>query len=266
MSRIHALASVDPAAQIADDAEIGPFCVIGPDVIIGRGCRLIAHVHVEGRTDIGAGTVVYPHAALGTAPQSVGYRGEPTRLMIGAGCQIREGVTMNIGTEGGGGVTRVGERGFFMANAHVGHDCQVGDDVMFANSATLGGHCEIGHHVFLGGLSAVHQHTRIGAHAMIGGVSGIRGDVIPYGLASGEHARMIGINAIGMKRRSFAQETITSVRRAYKILFFGLGRIDERLEETEAEYGNDAAVASILDFIRTRGNRTLCRPGGKGTD
>jgi UDP-N-acetylglucosamine acyltransferase len=261
MARIHPLASVDAAATIDDDAEIGPFCVVGPHVSIAAGARLIAHVHVEGHTAIGPRTIVYPHTALGTAPQSVGYRGGPTRLVIGADCKIREGVTMNIGTEDGGGVTEVGDRGFFMANAHVAHDCRVGSDVIFANCATLGGHCLIGNHVFIGGLSAVHQFTRIGDHAMIGGVSGIRGDVIPFGLASGEHARMIGVNVVGMKRRNFARASIAAVRKAYRMFFLGTGSLDERLNATEAAFGSEAAVAGILSFIRGRGKRVLCQPG-----
>lgn len=260
MARIHALACVDPSAVIADDVEIGPFCVVGPDVAIGPGCRLLNNVTVVGRTTIGAGTVVYPYASLGTAPQSTGYRGEPTRLVIGPGCDIREGVTMSLGTEAGGGLTTVGAGGFFMAYAHVGHDCQVGDHVVFANCATLGGHCQIGDHVFIGGLSAVHQHTRIGPQAMIGGVSGVRGDVIPYGLASGDHARLVGINVVGMKRRSLAQATIHAVRRAYRRIFMAPGAIDELLQEAEAEANDEPAVREIVSFVRERGRRTLCRP------
>lgn len=260
MARIHALACVDAAADIADDVEIGPFCVVGPDVAIGPGCRLINNVTVAGRTTIGAGTVVYPYASLGTAPQSTGYRGEPTRLVIGPACDIREGVTMSLGTETGGGVTTVGAGGFFMAYSHVGHDCRVGERVVFANCATLGGHCEIGDHVFIGGLSAVHQHTRIGPQAMIGGVSGVRGDVIPYGLASGDHARLIGINVVGMTRRSLARATIHAVRRAYRRIFMAAGAIDDLLREVEAEADGEPAVREIVSFVRDRGQRTLCRP------
>ena len=266
MPKIHPLAAVDAAAVIAEDAEIGPFCVVGPHVSIASGVHLVSHVHVEGHTTIGARTTVYPHATLGTSPQSVNYRGGPTRLVIGADCKIREGVTMNAGTEDGGGVTRIGDRGFFMANAHVAHDCEVGNDVIFANCATLGGHCLIGDNVFIGGLSAVHQHTRIGAYAMIGGVSGIRSDVIPFGLASGEHARMIGINVIGMKRRSFGQGSIMAVRKAYRLFFFGSGSIDDRLGATEAAIGSDPAVAGILTFIRARGKGTLCQPAHSKLD
>jgi UDP-N-acetylglucosamine acyltransferase len=261
MSRIHPLACVDAAAQIADDAEIGPYCVIGPHVKIADGCRLISHVRVEGHTTVGSRTAVYPQAALGTAPQSLGYRGEPTRLAIGADCQIREGVTMNIGTADGGGMTAVGERCFFMANAHVAHDCRVGNDVIFANCATLGGHCEIGDFVFIGGLSAVHQHTRVGAYAMIGGVSGVRGDVIPFGLANGQYARLAGINAVGMRRRQFAHSAIVAVRRAFRHLFFATAPLEERLRLTEAELGDEPTVAQIVSFVRSRGKRALCQPG-----
>ncbi len=266
MARIHPLAHVDPAARVADDAEIGPFCVIGPDVEIGPGCRLVAHVHVAGHTSVGARTVIHPHVSLGGPPQSTSYRGEPTRLEIGEACDLREGVTMNIGTVDGGGVTRVGARGFYMANAHVAHDCIVGDDVVFANSATLGGHCEVGDHVFIGGLSAVHQRTRIGAHAMIGGVSGVRGDVIPFGMASGDHARLVGINVVGMKRRHFTLGAISKVRGAYRRLFFGAAGLEEQLRLTEAEFGAEPAVGRILAFVRARGKRALCRPVAHGAE
>lgn len=263
MARIHPLTRVDSAACLADDAEIGPFCVVGPHVEIGSGSRLIAHVHVEGHTSIGPRTIVYPHAALGTPPQSIGYRGGPTKLVIGADCQIREGVTMNIGSEDGGGVTTVGDRGFYMANAHVGHDCRVGSDVVFANCATLGGHCEIGDHVFIGGLSAVHQHTRIGPHAMIGGISGVRADVIPFALANGQVTRLSGINITGLRRRGFSAGTIAVLRRLYRMLFQGAGSIVERLAAAESEFSGEPAAQQVLEFIRTRGKRPLCQPRGR---
>jgi UDP-N-acetylglucosamine acyltransferase len=266
MARIHPSSCVDAAAKLADDVEIGPFCTVGPNVALGAGCRLVSHVNVAGRTTIGERTVVAPFASLGTAPQSLGYRGEPTELVIGADCDIREGVSMNVGTVEGGGVTRVGDHGFFMLNSHVAHDCQVGSHVVFANSATLGGHCEVGDHVFIGGLSAVHQHTRIGAHAMIGGVSGVRGDVIPFGLASGEHARLAGINMVGMKRRGFSRATIQAVRQTYRRLFLQSGTLEERLLSAEQEFGADAGAAAIIAFVRGRGKRTLCRPGGAADD
>jgi UDP-N-acetylglucosamine acyltransferase len=261
MARIHPSALVDPAANLADDVEIGPFCTVGPQVTLGPGCRLISHVVISGRTSIGARTVVAPFASLGSAPQSLAYRGEPTELVIGADCDIREGVSMNVGTVEGGGVTRVGDRGFYMLNAHVAHDCQVGDHVVFANSATLGGHCQVGDHVFIGGLSAVHQHTRIGAHAMIGGNTGVRGDVIPFGLAAGDHARLAGINMVGMKRRGFSRASILAVRQTFRTLFFQAGSLEERIGDAEQAFGADPAAARIIEFVRSRDKRTLCRPG-----
>ena len=174
MTAIDASARVADGARIGDGVEIGPYCLVGPHVELKDGVRLVAHVNVTGATTIGEGTIVYPFASLGTPPQSVHYRGEPTKLVIGPRCEIREGVTMNIGTAGGGGITRVGARGFFMVASHVGHDCDVGDDVTFANNAVLGGHVTIGNDVFLGGNSAVHQFVRIGEGVMVGGLAVLR--------------------------------------------------------------------------------------------
>ena len=165
-----------------------------------------------GHTSIGADCTISPFVVLGGAPQDLSYRGEPTRLEIGGGCTIREGVTMNVGTVKGGGLTRVGDRGFFMNNSHVGHDCMVGNDAIFATSATLGGHCEIGDFVYIGGLSAVHQFTRIGPQVMVGGVCGVRDDVIPFGLVNGQYAALEGLNVIGMRRRKFTRERLATVR------------------------------------------------------
>ena len=265
MARLHPLACIDPAAQIADDVEIGPFCVIGPDVSIASGCRLMSHVHVAGHTSIGPRTVIYPYASLGGPPQSLSYKGEPTRLIVGADCDLREGVTMNLGTAAGGGVTAVGDHGFYMAYAHVGHDCHVGHHVVFANGATLGGHCSIGDHVFFGGLSAAMQRTRIGAHAMIGGVCGVRSDVIPFGLANGAVARLKGINLVGMRRRNFSPQSMAAARKAYRTLFFDAAPMIERIGMVESEFGGDPVVAQILAFIRHDVRRPLCRPS-RGLD
>jgi UDP-N-acetylglucosamine acyltransferase len=266
MPDIHASAVVDPGADIGPDVVIGPFCVIGPHVVIAPGCRLVANVHVTGHTTIGARTVIYPFASLGTPPQSVKYRGGPTQLIIGADCQIRESVTMNVGTEDGAGVTEVGDRGFFMAYSHVGHDCQVGHDVTFANAATLGGHCKIGDHVFMGGLSAVHQFTRVGAYAMISGITGVRSDVIPFAVATGVFGRLGGLNVIGLKRAGFSRQTLHTIRTAYRKLFFGEGLFDARLDAVEAEFGGDPAVAQVVAFVRSGTVRSLCQPGGRYED
>lgn len=261
------MTAIDPSARIAqgavigEGAIIGPFCMIGANVTVGAGCRLLSHVNVDGHTTIGAGTVVYPFASLGTAPQSLAYRDEPTKLLIGERCIIRESVTMNTGTAGGGGVTRVGNRGFFMAYSHVGHDCSVGDDVIMANSATLGGHCEVGDHVFIGGLAAVHQFTRIGAQAMIGGVSGVAADVIPFGFAFGQRAVLDGLNVVGMRRRKFTKERLHAVRAFYQELFHGAGTFAARFAALKAAPPADPAIADIISFIDKGQHRSLCQPG-----
>lgn len=246
--------------MIGEGTEIGPYCIIGPHAVIGENCTLISHVQVMGHTTIGADCVISPFVALGGAPQDLSYRGEPTRLEVGPGCTIREGVTMNVGTVKGGGLTRVGERGFFMNNSHVGHDCFVGNDVIFATSATLGGHCEIGDFVYIGGLSAVHQFTRVGPQVMVGGVCGVRGDVIPFGLVNGQYAALEGLNVVGMKRRKFTRERIVAVRAFYQKLFHGPGVFAERLARVQSLASEDPAIAEILTFIGDGKRRPLCLP------
>src|SRR3954451_20439694 len=260
MSRIDPTARVEDGAVIGEGTSIGPYCVVGPNVVIGPNCKLTGHVNVVGHTRIGADCAIYPFAALGGPPQDLSYRGEPTRLEIGEGCIIREGVTMNIGTKKGGGITRVGARGYFMNNSHVGHDCIVGTDVIFATSATLGGHCDIGDFVYIGGLSAVHQFTRIGPNVMVGGVCGVRGDVIPFGLVNGQYAVLEGLNIIGMKRRKFSRERLGAVRGFYQKLFHGPGVFAERLDAVQPMASEDPAIAEILTFIAGAKHRALCLP------
>jgi UDP-N-acetylglucosamine acyltransferase len=260
MAKIDPTARVEDGAVIGDGVIIGPYCIIGPDAVIGANSHLISHVQVMGHTMIGAGCTMSPFVVLGGAPQDLSYRGEPTRLEIGAGCTMREGVTMNVGTIKGGGLTRVGERGFFMNNSHVGHDCFVGNDAIFATSATLGGHCEIGDFVYIGGLSAVHQFTRVGSGVMVGGVCGVRGDVIPYGLVNGQYAALEGLNVIGMKRRKFTRERLATVRSFYQALFHGPGVFAERLERVQPMVNDDPAIAEILGFIADGKHRPLCLP------
>ena len=260
MARIDPAARVENGAVIGEGTEIGPYCIIGPHAVIGENCRLISHVQVMGHTTIGADCVISPFVTLGGAPQDLSYRGEPTRLEVGPGCTIREGVTMNVGTVKGGGLTRVGERGFFMNNSHVGHDCFVGNDVIFATSATLGGHCEIGDFVYIGGLSAVHQFTRVGPQVMVGGVCGVRGDVIPFGLVNGQYAALEGLNVVGMKRRKFTRERIVTVRAFYQKLFHGPGVFADRLARVQPLASEDPAIAEILTFIGDGKRRPLCLP------
>ena len=260
MSTIDPTARIEDGAVIGEGASVGPYCIIGRHAVIGPNCRLIAHVNVAGHTTIAAGCVIYPFAALGGPPQDLSYRDEPTQLEIGEGCTIREGVTMNVGTKKGGGITRVGARGYFMNNSHVGHDCVVGNDVIFATSATLGGHCEIGDSVYIGGLSAVHQFTRIGPQVMVGGVCGVRSDVIPFGLVNGQYASLEGLNIIGMKRRKFSRERLATVRSFYQKLFHGPGIFAERLSAVQPLAAADPAIAEILTFIGNGKHRALCLP------
>ncbi|MFY9952124.1 acyl-ACP--UDP-N-acetylglucosamine O-acyltransferase [Bradyrhizobium sp.] len=262
MSMIDPAARVEDGAVIGEGTTIGPYCIIGPNVVIGAHCKLIAHVHITAQTTIGDGCTIYPFVSLGTPPQSLNYRGELTRLQIGARCTLRESVTMNAGTAGGGGITRVGERGYFMNGSHVGHDCQVGNDVIFATSATLGGHCEIGDFAFIGGLSAVHQFTRVGPQVMVGGVCGVRGDVIPFGLVNGQYATLEGLNIVGMRRRKFTKARLLTVRAFYKKLFHGPGIFAERLIKVQPLASQDPAIAEILEFIRDAKHRALCLPAG----
>ncbi|HSJ42347.1 MAG TPA: acyl-ACP--UDP-N-acetylglucosamine O-acyltransferase [Xanthobacteraceae bacterium] len=260
------MVAIDPTARVEDGAVIGegtiigPYCIVGSNVVIGPNCRLISHVHVMGHTSIGANCTMSPFVVLGGAPQDLSYRGEPTRLEIGSDCTFREGVTMNVGTVKGGGLTRVGDHGFFMNNSHVGHDCIVGNNAIFATSATLGGHCEVGDFVYIGGLSAVHQFTRIGSQVMVGGVCGIRDDVIPYGLVNGQYAVLEGLNVIGMRRRKFTRERLATVRSFYQDLFHSPGVFAERLARVQTRAGEDPAIAEILAFIAGCRLRPLCLP------
>jgi UDP-N-acetylglucosamine acyltransferase len=264
MSTIDPTARIEDGAVIGEGTSIGPYCVIGPHVVIGANCKLIAHVNITAQTTIGEGCTIYPFVSLGTSPQSLNYRGELTKLQIGQGCTIREQVTMNAGTLAGGGITRVGDRGYFMNCSHVGHDCVVGNDVIFATSATLGGHCEIGDFVFIGGLSAVHQRGRVGSQVMVGGLTGVRSDVIPFALASGPFARLTGLNIIGMKRRNFSRERLLAVRSFYQRLFQGPGVFADRLDEARQWTGQDPAIAEILAFIDAGEHRELCQPAKHG--
>ncbi len=258
--------AIDPTARVADGArigegvEIGPYCLVGPQVELASGVRLIAHVNVTGVTTIGEGTVVYPFSSLGTPPQSVHYRGGPTRLIIGAACDLRESVTMNTGTEDGGGVTRVGDRCFIMVGAHVGHDCQVGNDVNLANNVVLGGHVLVGDQTFLGGHVAIHQHVRIGEGVMMAGMSAARDDIIPFGFALGQTGALVGLNMVGLRRRGATRAEMHRVRNAYRALFFVEGRIAERVDAVEREFGHDPLVGKMIAFIRAGGKRPLMRP------
>ena len=260
MTTIHPSAIVDPKANLADSVIIGPYCIVGAEVVLGESVELISHVVVEGRTTIGANTRIFPFASIGHRPQDLKYHGEPSTLEIGSGNQIREYVTMQPGTEGGGMITRVGDNCLFMASAHVAHDCIVGDHVIMANNATLAGHVTVGEFAFLGGLSAVHQFVRVGKHAMIGGMSGVEGDVIPFGVVMGNRASLNGLNIVGLKRRGFSRDDIHTLRNAYRLLFAPEGTLQERLSDVEEQFKDNAVVMDIVGFIRAETNRQLCTP------
>jgi UDP-N-acetylglucosamine acyltransferase len=257
MTAIDSTALVAGTASIGRDVTIGPYCVIGPDVVLGDGCRLIAHVHLTGHTAIGARSVIHPFASLGSPPQSVKYRGGPTRLVVGADCDIREHVTISIGTEDDRGVTEVGDRCFLMVGSHVGHDCVVGNDVIFANNVVLGGHVSVGDYTVFGGQAAVRQHVRVGEGAMIVGCSGVRADVIPFACAQGPLANLVGLNVVGLRRRGVARDDIRRLRQAYQALFFGNGAFRQRLESVANDFSDHPIVARVVDFIRAGGTRPL---------
>ena len=246
--------AIDPTARVAAGAridasvEIGPYCIVGPQVELQRGVRLLSHVNITGVTTIGEETVVYPFSSLGTPPQSVRYRGGPTKLVIGARCELREGVTMNTGTEDGGGITRIGERCSFMVGSHVGHDCLVGNNVTLANNTVLGGHV------------AIHQFVRIGEGVMMAGMSAARDDIIPFGFALGQTGALVGLNIVGLRRRGGTKAEMHRIRRAYRSLFFVEGRIADRIEAVAQEFADDPVVSKMIEFIRAGGKRPLMRP------
>lgn len=263
MPLIDPSARVAAGAKLAGDVEIGPFCNVGPSVELHSGVRLLSHVNIAGVTGIGERTVIYPFVSLGAPPQSTGYRGGRTCLVVGSQCDIREGVTISTGTEDGGDVTRVGDRCFLMANSHVGHDCHVGNEVVLANGAVLGGHVSVGDHVFIGGNTAVHQSCRIGEGAMIAGVSGIASDVIPFGFALGQRAELVGVNVVGLRRRKYSRDDIHRIRRVYRMLFASGETFAERLKRVAKEFATDPVIGKIVSFIRDGGMRPLMKPAAE---
>lgn len=260
MAEIHPTAIVDPAAKLGDGVSIGPFCVVGPDVELGPRVSVVSHASIWGITQIGEGTRIFPFASIGHQPQDLKYKGEKSRLVIGRNNLIREHVTMNPGTEGGGMVTTVGDNCLFMVGAHVAHDCIVGDGVIMANNATLAGHVTVGEFAVLGGLCAVHQFVRIGRHSMIGGMSGVENDIIPYGSVTGNRAHLSGLNIVGLKRRGFSRDDIHSLRNAYRLLFAPEGTLAERLAEVAVLFKDNEPVMEIVEFIQAESSRAICQP------
>ena len=257
---IHPTAIIADSAQIADNVKIGPYCVVGADVKIDSNCELKSHVCVDGDTEIGEGTIIFPFASIGSNPQDLKYAGEKTRLRIGKNNKIREHVTMNPGTIGDNSETIVGDNCLFMMGAHVAHDCIVGNNVIMANNATLGGHVKVGNYVVVGGMSAVHQFIRIGDYAIIGGFSGVENDVIPYGRVKGERAFLAGLNLIGLERQGFSKEDIRNLQKAFNQLFADDDTMESRIQSVEKDFNGDAGVAKIIEFAKSKTKFPLCQP------
>lgn len=260
MATVHPTALVASGAQLDEGVVIGPYCIVGEGVKLGRNVRLTSHVVVEGVTDVGEDTIIHAFANIGGPPQHLAHKGEPTELRIGPRNIIREHVTFHTGTASGRGVTTIGADGLYMVGSHVAHDCIVGDQVVLAKGATLGGHVEMGDFVFMGGLAAIHQFSRVGRYAFIGGLAAVTKDVIPYGSVWGNHAHLEGLNLVGLKRRGFGRETISAMRGAYRLLMADEGTFQERLEDTAQTFGNVPEVMEIVNFVRADANRPLCLP------
>ena len=265
-SSVHPTAVIAPGANIGANVVIGPFCVVGEHVTLGDGVRLVSHVVVDGTTEIGDGTEIFPFASIGHRPQDLKFKGENSRLVIGKRNVIREYVTMNPGTEGGGLLTTVGDDCLFMASTHVAHDCVVGNHVILANNATLAGHVQVGNGVIIGGLSAVHQFVRIGDFAFVGGVVGLVKDLVPFGMVTSNRGGLDGLNLVGLKRRNVPRENITQLRDTYKKLFFGEGTLASRAAALSGSKLS-AEAQQLLDFITSASDRSFCTPTqDKSTD
>ena len=259
MSQIHPSAVIEPGATIGEGCEIGPFCMVGADVTLGEGVVLKSHVVVTGETEIGAETTVFSFAVIGEIPQDLKFKGEKSRTVIGARNRIREHVTINAGTEGGGGVTRIGDDGLFMAGCHIAHDAQIGDRVIVVNSAAVAGHCVIEDDVIIGGLSGIHQWVRIGRGAIIGAVTMVTNDVIPYGLVQAPRGELDGLNLVGLKRRGLPREDIHALRAAFRDLGAEGGSFQERAQKVAETYQSDQ-VREIVEFILGATDRSFLTP------
>jgi UDP-N-acetylglucosamine acyltransferase len=260
MGNIHPSAVIEEGAQIDPSVSIGPFCCIGAQVVLQADVILKSHVVVSGQTEVGEGTVIFPFAVIGEIPQDLKFKGEASRLVIGKRNRIREHVTMNCGTEGGGGLTKVGDDGLFMAGCHIAHDAILGDRVIMANSAAVAGHCIIDDDVIIGGLAGIHQFVRIGRGAIIGAVTMVTNDVIPYGLVQGPRGVLDGLNLVGLKRRGVARGDITALRAAFQMLAQGEGTFHDRAQRLGEETSSDY-VREIVDFVAAETGRHFLTPG-----
>lgn len=261
---IHPSSVVAPGAVLGDGVRIGPLCVVGPDVALGNGVELISHVSITGATTIGDASKIYPNAALGAEPQNLAHKGGRTTLTIGKNNIIREGVTIHAGSDSSRGATTVGDNCFIMAYSHIAHDCSVGNKVTMANGATLAGHCEIGDSVTIGGLTAVLQFSRVGNNAFLAGMSAISGDVIPYGMAQGNLAKLRGLNVVGMRRSGMSRDEIKAVRAAYRVIFDRATPMADNVERAREEFATSVLAMSLVDFLSVRGRRYFITPPVRG--
>ena len=259
---IHKTAIIDSEAKIAENVQIGPYTVIGPNVEIGQGTIIQSHVNITGQTKIGKNNIIYPFASIGNDPQDLKFQGEETRLEIGDNNKIREYVTINPGTKGGGGLTKVNNNCLFMVSAHIAHDCFVGNNVILANNVPLGGHAHIGDNAIIGGNSAVQQFTRVGKSAMIGGMCGVVRDIIPYGIAHGNRSVLQGLNLIGLRRKNIPNKEIMILSDAYKEIFKN-ENLTENLSNLSNEFKNNELVVEVINFIEMDKKRPICTPFSK---
>jgi len=256
---IHKTSIINSKAKVAESANVGPYCVIGPNVVIGENVKIHSHVNISGNTVIGKQNVIYPFASIGNDPQDLKYNGEESKLIIGDNNKIREYVTISPGTEGGGGVTEIGNNCLLMISSHIGHDCYVGNNVIIANNVPLGGHAIIEDNVVIGGNSAVQQFTRIGKMAMIGGMTGVLHDVIPYGLSTGNRNTLNGLNLIGLRRAKFDNKDILGLSEAYKEIF-ATKKLTENISKLNGKFKENPLVKNVIEFITKDKKRSICTP------
>ena len=259
---IHKTSIIDSKAKISKSAKIGPYTIIGPNVIIEEKVEIHSHVNITGYTKVGTGTKIFPFASIGTQPQDLKYKGEKNNLVIGKNNTVREYVTINPGTEGGGGTTKIGDNCLFMISSHIAHDCTIGNDVVIANNVPLGGHVTIEDNVVIGGNSAVQQFTRIGKLAMIGGMTGVLNDVIPFGLSIGNRNYLQGLNLIGLRRSNYNNKDILGLTEAYKEIFL-TKNLNENLDKLNGEFKENPLVKEVINFITKDKKRSICTPFSK---
>ncbi len=255
---IHSTAIINAHAEIEDEVIIGPFCIVNEGAYIKKGTKLISNVVIEGNVEIGEKCIIYPFTSIGLPPQDLKYKGEKTAVKIGNNNTIREYITIHRASVSGDGVTTIGDNNFLMAYVHIAHDCKIGNNIIMANVATLGGHVQVEDYAVIGGLVAIHQFTRIGAYAMVGGFSGINQDIPPYTIASGARVRLYGLNTIGLKRHGFSEQTISELKKAYKIIFREKHTLKEAIKKVQEELPYTDEIKHLIEFIQ-KNKRGICR-------